>query len=227
MGGQTLRGFGLAVLIALVLAGAAAWRGALTPGIVLFLASTLVLVWIRAQYTADPLPVASRHREAREKLILQLVTAGMSYLPAIAIATPLLDFARYATPSWVLGLGAVLSVTGLWLFWRSHADLGRNWSVTLELRETHTLVTSGVYTRVRHPMYSAIFLIAAAQAAFLGNWIAGPAGFVAFTLLYLDRVGAEERMMAERFGTDWTGYAARTGRLLPMMVARNERGGAA
>ncbi|MEM8878504.1 MAG: protein-S-isoprenylcysteine O-methyltransferase [Pseudomonadota bacterium] len=226
MNRQVLRSFAMAVLIAIVLAGAAAWRGALTPGIVMFLASTLALLGIRAQYTSDPLPIASRHRQVRETFLLQLVAAGMSYLPAIAIATPLLDFANYATPLWVLGLGAVLSIAGLWLFWRSHADLGQNWSVTLELRSTHKLVTRGVYSRIRHPMYSAIFLIAAAQAAFLGNWIAGPAGFFTFTVLYLDRVRAEEQMMAERFGTDWTRYAARTGRLLPT-AARNETGSAA
>jgi protein-S-isoprenylcysteine O-methyltransferase Ste14 len=38
----------------------------------------------------------------------------------------------------------------VWLFWRSHADLGRNWSPSLELREGHELVTEGVYRYVRH-----------------------------------------------------------------------------
>jgi hypothetical protein len=32
-------------------------------------------------------------------------------------------------------------VIGLWLFYRSHADLGTNWSITLEVREQHRLIT--------------------------------------------------------------------------------------
>ena len=218
MNAQAVRQIGLTVVIALVLAGAAGWREALTPGIVLFLVMVVIMTAIRAPHMTDPLPVASRQREGRETLLVQLVSAGMMYLPAIAIATPLLAFAAYPNPVWLVGLGVVLAAFGIWLFWRSHADLGRNWSPVLELRESHGLVTSGVYARVRHPMYTAILLIVCAQAAFLGNWIAGPAGLVAFTLLYLDRVGPEERMMADRFGADWDQYAARTGRLFPIFV---------
>ena len=206
---------GMNVVIALVLGGAALWRGALTPGIQVFFVMVLVMTAIRAPHTNDPLPVTGKAREGREKLLVQLVGVGMMYLPAIAIATPLLGFADYANPTWVVGLGVVFAVLGIWLFWRSHADLGRNWSPVLELREGHGLVTSGVYARVRHPMYAAIYLIVAAQAAFLGNWVAGPAGLVFLTILYLDRVGPEERMMAERFGAEYDAYAARTGRLIP------------
>ena len=64
-------------------------------------------------------------------------------------------------------------------------------------------------------MYAAMFLITAAQACLIGNWIAGPVGLIAFTLLYVIRIGHEERMMADAFGEDWSSYAARTGRSLP------------
>ena len=33
-------------------------------------------------------------------------------------------------------------------------DLGTNWSITLEVREQHRLISHGVYRRIRHPMYS-------------------------------------------------------------------------
>lgn len=54
--------------------------------------------------------------------------------------------------------GVVCLAVGLWLFYRSHADLSTNWSVTLELRENHQLITHGVYRSIRHPMYSAFLL---------------------------------------------------------------------
>ena len=103
----------------------------------------------------------------------------------------------------------------LWLFYRTHKDLGRNWSVTLEVREQHALVTDGVYRHVRHPMYSAFWLWAIAQALLLPNWIAGPAGLVGFGTLFFLRVGREERLMYETFGEEYRRYVARTARIVP------------
>jgi protein-S-isoprenylcysteine O-methyltransferase Ste14 len=63
---------------------------------------------------------------------------------------------------------------GLWLFAKSHADLGTNWSLTLEVREKHQLVTHGIYRALRHPMYSALLLYSLGQALVVPNWIVGP-----------------------------------------------------
>jgi protein-S-isoprenylcysteine O-methyltransferase Ste14 len=106
-------------------------------------------------------------------------------------------------------------VIGLWLFYRSHADLGTNWSITLEVRERHRLITQGVYRGVRHPMYSALALYAIGQALVIPNWIAGLSNLIAFAVLFALRIGAEERMMAEQFGAEYAAYAARTKRLIP------------
>src|SRR6266568_943304 len=93
--------------------------------------------------------------------------------------------------------------TGLWLFYRSHADLGTNWSITLEVREGHRLITQGVYRGVRHPMYSALALYSVGQALVIPNWVAGLSNLVAFAVLIALRVGAEERMMAHQFGNEY------------------------
>lgn len=214
--GRVIGSLSLNLAVVLALGVAAWWRGALDLGIVLFLATMWTMSLIRVPLTLNPPPVARTEREGRERMLVTLVMLGMMALPALAIATPVLDFASYRTAVPILIFGAVTATLGLWLFWRSHADLGRYWSPVLEMREGHGLVTHGIYARIRHPMYSAIFLITCAQVAFLGNWIAGPAGFVAFTILFADRIGPEERMMEERFGEAWLSYAARTGTLLPL-----------
>ena len=106
-------------------------------------------------------------------------------------------------------------VIGLWLFYRSHADLGTNWSITLEVREEHRLITEGVYRGVRHPMYSALLLYSVGQALVIPNWVAGPSNLLAFAVLLALRIRAEERMMNERFGDEYAAYSARTKRLIP------------
>ena len=103
---------------------------------------------------------------------------------------------------------------GLWYFYRSHADLGTNWSITLAVRERHQLVTHGIYRHVRHPMYLALLLYSTGQSLVLPNWVAGPSYLAAIVVLFALRVGPEERMMLEEFGKDYEAYMTRTTRLV-------------
>lgn len=112
-------------------------------------------------------------------------------------------------------LGTLTGIAFLWLFRRSHKDLGKNWSVTLEVREGHQLVTGGVYAHVRHPMYASFLLWGITQALLIPNLIAGLAGLVAVMALYAVRQSREEAMMRDTFGAEYDAYCARTKRLLP------------
>ena len=158
--------------------------------------------------------VASRV-DWRDRALVGIVFIGNIVLPALYLFTPWLDFADYRLPNFVCWSGAAIMIVALWVFWRAHADLGLNWSITLEMRKDHELIVHGVYRRIRHPMYAAIFLFAIAQGFLLQNWLAGWGGFVSFAALYLFRVGREEEMMREFFGEPYRDYMKRTGRLLP------------
>jgi protein-S-isoprenylcysteine O-methyltransferase Ste14 len=114
-------------------------------------------------------------------------------------------------------VGTGLLAAALWLFWRSHHDLGANWSPSLEIGEQHALVTRGVYRHIRHPMYASQVLWSLAQMLLLPNWVAGWGGLVSFLPLYLSRIPNEERMMLDHFGEAYREYCARTGRILPRL----------
>ncbi len=154
-----------------------------------------------------------------EWLPLTVDTVARHILPLVYLLTPWLDWADYGLPtalSAALGaLGAVVFALALWLLWRSHADLGRNWTPMLEIRPGHQLVTGGVFRYIRHPMYAAHWLWSAAQALLLQNWIAGFLGVVAFVPLLVVRIPTEERMMLAQFGEEYRAYQARTGALVP------------
>jgi protein-S-isoprenylcysteine O-methyltransferase Ste14 len=146
---------------------------------------------------------------------------GMLFVPAVHALTPWLDRADYRlsprAERWTGGIGAVVLAVAVWLFWRSHADLGRNWSPSLQLHEGHELVTGGVYRWIRHPMYASQWVWGVAQVLLLRNRISGPAGLVLFAPLYLSRVPREEQMMLERFGEAYRAYMSRTGRVFPRL----------
>jgi protein-S-isoprenylcysteine O-methyltransferase Ste14 len=152
-----------------------------------------------------------------ELVLLSISTLGLGIVPAIYVFSGQPRFASYPLQTWQVFAGAVIFLASLVLFRRTHSALGRNWSVTLEVRENHALITDGIYKYVRHPMYSAFWLWAIAQAFLLPNWIAGFSGVVGFGTLYLMRVRHEEQMMLETFGNTYAEYAERTGRIFPKL----------
>ena len=180
------------------------------------LAATLVMLAIRAPHgrRSRSVKVAASHKTALETALLMLAWVGF-FVPLIWVASPAFSFAEYPLRIGPLVGGVTCLVVGLWLFYRSHADLGTNWSITLEVREQHRLITQGVYRHIRHPMYLALLVYAAGQALVIPNWVAGPSNLIAFGILCALRVRAEERMMLEGFGAEYAAYSARTKRLIP------------
>lgn len=156
--------------------------------------------------------------DRRESSLLAIAMFGLFLLPAIYVLTGFpraLDRPFIPAIAW---LGVVSVIAALWLFRRSHVDLGRNWSISLELREQHALVKTGIYRRIRHPMYSSFFLLGVAQALLLPNWLVDVSGLVGAGLLFAFRVGREEELMLKQFGGEYRAYMANSKRLIPWIV---------
>jgi len=185
-------------------------------------AATLFLVFT-ASFLAIRGVFARRTRRAkaisradlRDRLLILAVGVGQVALPCIVVTQPVLAFASRPQPEVCTVAGAVVMLAGLWLFWRSHADLGDSWSVTLELNAEHRLVTEGVYRHVRHPMYASFLVLGTGQALLVANWIAGLSGLAAVGLLMAVRLPREEAMMIDRFGQQYRDYCRRVGAIVP------------
>ena len=160
----------------------------------------------------------SRTRE--ERLALPLL-AFINVLGTIAgfvyvFAPQRTRWATLPTPTWSRWVGVGLGVASLPLFAWTHHALGKNWSLALVTKEEHTLVSSGPYRWVRHPMYTVIFLQGLAFFLLSANWVIGISGLVTSTLC-VARVRDEEGLMVEEFGDQYRAYMERTGRFLPSM----------
>ena len=167
------------------------------------------------QRRARKTPVADRRARAREHVLMAISYAGLFMIPLIYVLTGEPKFADYAFRPVCAWFGTLVLIGGMALLHRTHRDLGRAWSITLEVRKQHALVTRGIYEKLRHPMYASFWLWAISQALLLPNWVAGLSGIVGFGTLFFARVGYEERMMLETFGDEYRAYMARTYRLVP------------
>jgi len=193
----------------------------MTPTVAKIVWLVFVVAWLilrhRPRRHSRKTPVRYSGRDAREFLLMAASLAGLGIVPAAYVAAHVPRFADYPLIQAQGYLGTAVALCSLWLLHRTHRDLGRNWSVSLDLRERHTLVTTGVYALVRHPMYAAFWLMALAQALLLPNWIAGPAGLIGFGFLYFGRVRREEDMMISAFDGEYLDYMRRTARVIPWL----------
>ncbi|EHK77201.1 isoprenylcysteine carboxylmethyltransferase family protein [Sinorhizobium meliloti] len=178
-----------------------------------------IVAWyfIRRPYErrAKRVRVVSHRRSTSEKLGLAAALLGLAIIPAFYVATGIPEGADHPARLWAVVLGAAIFCLAMWVFRRTHKELGRNWSITLEIRDKHELIRRGPYALVRHPMYTSFLLMGVGQAFLLPNWVAGLAGLAGFAVLFLLRVDKEERMMMEMFGSEYRDYMADTKRIIP------------
>jgi protein-S-isoprenylcysteine O-methyltransferase Ste14 len=119
-------------------------------------------------------------------------------------------------PQGGMWLGAGLGTAGLvFLIW-VHMHLGKEWSVSLQLNQDHRLIQSGPYSKIRHPMYTAIFAVYLGLSLISANTLVVFV-MVLFILSGVARIPQEERMLIERFGDAYRDYIKKTGMFLPKL----------
>jgi protein-S-isoprenylcysteine O-methyltransferase Ste14 len=167
---------------------------------------------------------AGRHSRLRgtplvEAVLMILWGAAAGVLPLFYIFGSWLNFADFpfTIPSAFGFVGIVLFLISIWILHRSHADLGKLWSPTVEPEADHRLVINGVYKRIRHPMYTAHVLWSIAQALLLPSLIAGPLALVLILAVIHLRIPREEQAMLEKFGDTYSQYMKMTGRIFPKL----------
>lgn len=114
-------------------------------------------------------------------------------------------------------LGAILSVMAILVFWKAHNDLGKQFSPTLEIKKNHSLITTGVYKYVRHPMYFAGLLAFLSQILLMPNIMSSVSMLCAGITLAFLRVPLEEKMMLNEFGDNYKKYMSETCGIIPFM----------
>jgi protein-S-isoprenylcysteine O-methyltransferase Ste14 len=83
------------------------------------------------------------------------------------------------------------------------------------MMKEQTLITTGPYRAIRHPIYTAFSLILGSMLFISSNWLIGACWAGMVILEVLPRIGFEELLMIEFFGEQYREYMKKTGRLLP------------
>jgi protein-S-isoprenylcysteine O-methyltransferase len=120
-------------------------------------------------------------------------------------------------PVGVRWIGVAMMATGLGLRAWGMTVLGRFYTRTLRVVGDQQVVTAGPYRLIRHPGYAGSLLVWTGYCLGSGNWIALLVVAALMLAAYGWRIRAEERLLADTFGEEYTSYQHRTARLLPFV----------
>jgi protein-S-isoprenylcysteine O-methyltransferase Ste14 len=109
-------------------------------------------------------------------------------------------------------LGVILLLTGIAMNLSADRLLRLQKTTVKPFEPSTMLVVKGVYHVCRNPMYLGFTLVSTGAAILLGSL--SPFIVISIFVLIIDKVfiKAEERMLAEHFGEEWTDYRKQTRR---------------
>jgi protein-S-isoprenylcysteine O-methyltransferase Ste14 len=122
---------------------------------------------------------------------------------------------------WISITGGVLMLGSLYPAIRGFLDLGKNLGPGPHPVRNNTLVTSGIYGKIRHPLYSSLVLLAAGWAVFTQSWTAA-AGTLALLVFFWRKSRVEESDL-KKIHPGYEAYIARTGAFLPLLRTGPQR----
>ena len=144
-------------------------------------------------------------------ILLQAGAMGLAGAGRIAMTLAPGDWRSIAATLAVL----LLNGAAVWLFVASASALGANWSLVARTLSDHSLVTSGPFARVRHPIYAAMLLFLLGLAVAFGHEAHLIVALPLFLIGTFIRTHSEERLLKAQFGGAFDDYARTTPALIP------------
>ena len=181
---------------------------------IICMASTIAVitavVWDFVRFNA-------RHDSVVEKRSI-VATATMFLFFFVFYAVVVMRIGVILLPGYVYAvlcaMGAVLLVIGAVVNISGRIHLGKRWSDHIKIYSDHSLVTSGIYGVVRHPLYASLIWMFYGASFVYANWI----GFLLNTFIFVPmmyyRARQEEELLVDRF-PEYGDYRSRVGMFFP------------
>ena len=177
------------------------------------LGAIAVLTWVAFEvFLRAPGAAASWSADRRDRGSTALLTGSYVLALALPILLGRLGIGSIGSAAW---LGVILAGAGLVLRAWSMRTLGSSYTRTLRTDADQRLVTDGPYRWIRHPGYSGSIAVWIGAVLAFGNGLAALVVAALMLSVYGWRIHAEERMLRDTFGQEFSDYSASTSRLIP------------
>jgi len=179
----------------------------------LLMIATIVAVYLKLDLRPLRRGTTPAHNQSLQLAVLLLLSLFLLWFLPFAdrrnILTLQHDDWRY--------LGLLLCCIGVAVRLLALKALGEFFSAYVTLQPNHRLVQDGIYGTIRNPLYLSLLLIPTGIALVFASVLALPI-FVLAALFVFDRIGKEERLLAEHFGSEFDHYRHSTRSLIPFVL---------
>jgi protein-S-isoprenylcysteine O-methyltransferase Ste14 len=149
--------------------------------------------------------------------------AGLGFVVAlvVAVSAPILQEAKVVEPVrmlnevWVQTIGIVVATAGIAATVYAQLDMGDSWRIGVDPKETTTLVHTGVFGRIRNPIYTAMFTFGVGIALVTPNVVAFAALILLVATIEVQVRRVEEPYLLRTHGDAYRAYTASVGRFVP------------
>ena len=162
----------------------------------------------------DPDTLVIEDDDRRSYLFLQISSL-------LALFYALMDFIEYHYTRmgnfepWVIYLGFLIFILNTFLRYNAITTLGKYYNPRVAIYEEHSLVTNGIYKKIRHPMYLSALLNVLAIALIFSSW--GALVIMLFAVLpaVIYRINIEEEVLLTHLGSDYRQYLDNSKKMIP------------
>ncbi len=154
-------------------------------------------------------------------LVERLAGVGFVVALAVAVSAPILQEAKVVGPLRVLNevciqtLGIVVATLGIAATVYAQLEMGDSWRIGVDTTETTTLVHTGMFGRIRNPIYDAMFLFGIGIVLVTPNVVALAGLILLVSTIELQVRRVEEPYLLRTHGDAYRAYAASVGRFIP------------
>ncbi len=132
------------------------------------------------------------------------------YTVAEVVSTTTIDFGAPAM------LGVALMLIAFGVNFSAMRTLGRFWD-KLVIKENHRVVRDGIYSVIRHPIYTSYIMLFVGYCFLYESWLSLVLLAAVSVVWFGSRIKIEENMLVEKFGDEYRDYMKRTKRLFPFV----------
>ncbi|NQU78876.1 isoprenylcysteine carboxylmethyltransferase family protein [Candidatus Woesearchaeota archaeon] len=148
-----------------------------------------------------------------DKNSLPIIYLSLGVIAIVVLTDVMLK--RPVYNNWYVIPGLTLFIIGFVLRGLGHVGLGKNFAYEVKVRKDHELVTKGIHSMIRHPMYTGMFLLVVGICLVVQSMFGIIATIVVLVPAGMYRINVEESAMLKKFGKKYSTYKRKTKSLVP------------
>jgi protein-S-isoprenylcysteine O-methyltransferase Ste14 len=152
----------------------------------------------------------SADRKTLPLIFLAVALIILAVMAELFIRQPKLDLVAFLSGTFIFIVGFAVRTAG-------YINLGKQFTLEVKRVPGHRLVTTGIHSYIRHPMYTGLLMLIVGICMALQSIAGIVATLVLLVPVGIYRIHIEEAFLLKEFGKEYKSYMKKTKRLVPFV----------